>query len=533
MKCFSSLMLFLFSVCSSYGQLLSVNSTLFVGSGANTWFQVNSIIATKDKGIAFTGETNCWGGGNVPSNPPDTNVASSKSNLFVGKLDSNMQLSWIKVYGGKWVDVGFNIVATHDGGYGVLGYTESFQGDVTGYHGSGDVWLLRLDSMGSLMWEKCYGSTFNDNPVTVAETRDHGLIFCGTSNGSGIDVPTHYSGSQFDEDWFLVKTDSAGNKQWAKSIGGRGDEYGRGTILEDNGGYYFISSSNSTDYDCADTAWHPLVHTLYDYYIFRLDLNGNILWDSSYGGSGGDVMYEGIWDERDSSIVINGLTGSNDYMVSGNHGNHNDMWVVKLDRNGVLKWQKCLGGTRDETGYSITTIPGGYAAYGDTNPDLNGGTDALIYILDSLGSEITFEEIGGLLDDSPEGSVLKYKDGFICGGTSSSQAGFYEGINTGLLPAPSAASYFCYISYFPLSINSLTKVNSQLSIYPNPSQGSVMIQPHSKGTLTISNSVGMKISTMTIANEMKLDIKDWPQGIYLLQWENENGSKQYAKLVHE
>ncbi len=90
-----------------------------------------------------------------------------------------------------------------------------------GAKGSNDIWLLRLDDSGNLLWEKTYGSSQADVAISIANTPDGGLILLGATNGSDGDVPFHY-GDIFALDWLVIKTDSLGNVQWSKDIGGTG-----------------------------------------------------------------------------------------------------------------------------------------------------------------------------------------------------------------------------------------------------------------------------------------------------------------------
>ena len=315
MKLFYPILFLLLTPLLSYSQGLHVDSTRFI-TGNKVGTNIKYTIPTADKGILFVGSDYGNPGGIIPYFPTDTGV---NGNVLVGKI-SNRQISWIKVYGGTDADGAGSACQTPDGGYAVLATTASNNGDVTGFRGGGgDVWLLRLDANGNLLWEKTYGSTLQDYGLAIANTPDNGFIVLGGSNGSDDDVPFHY-GDWMTFDWILIKTDGSGNKQWSKDIGGSGDEGGASAIIAIDNSYYVVGSSNSTDHDCIDTAWHAGVNTGTDYHVLKLDDTGRVLWDSSYGGTHGEGVYDALFDARDSTIVINGVTGSNDYMVTGYHG---------------------------------------------------------------------------------------------------------------------------------------------------------------------------------------------------------------------
>jgi hypothetical protein len=307
--------LFILLCClhTAYSQLV-IDSTRFI-TGNQCCTEIYYSIPTADKGILFVGSDAGNPGGIIPYFSIDISV---NGNVMIGKIDSNHQISWIKIYGGSQADGASSIVQTADGGYAVLASTASNDGDVTGFLGVTDIWLLRIDASGNLLWEKCYGSPAQDYGISIANTPDNGFIILGGSYGSGDDIPFHY-GDMSTTDWIVIKTDSTGNMQWCKDLGGTGEE-GDGSIITMDSSYYLVANSSSTDHDCTDTAWHRGVNTGADYYVLKLDNIGRVLWDSSYGGSGGDGVNYAMFDLRDSTIAITGTTNSDDYMVTGYQG---------------------------------------------------------------------------------------------------------------------------------------------------------------------------------------------------------------------
>src|SRR5207248_1708407 len=99
--------------------------------------------------------------------------------------------------------------------YAVAANTSSTDGDVVGNHGfsANDYWLIKLSNSGQVQWTKCYGSIYDEQVSSIAQTKDKGYILIGASTGSGGDVPFQYVNSQFAFDWFVIKVDSLGNKQ--------------------------------------------------------------------------------------------------------------------------------------------------------------------------------------------------------------------------------------------------------------------------------------------------------------------------------
>jgi len=536
------LLLLLFIIISSAPHLRAqgfiLDSTRFI-TGTNQGTGINYAIPTADKGILFVGYDYGNPGGIIPPFLLDT----VEENVLIGKIDSNQHISWLKVYGGSEADAAGSAVQTPDGGYAILAVTESDNGNVTGFKGEDDIWLLRIDALGNLLWEKTYGSTLQDDAMSIANTPDHGFIISGVTYGSDDDVPFHY-GDAATADWLVVKTDSMGNVQWSKDLGGTGDEGPNGSVLVVDSSYYLLSYSSSTDHDCADTFWHPGVSTGYDYYVLKLDAVGNVLWDSSYGGSSDDEIFNALYDARDTTLVMIGNTPSNDYMVTGSYGcDPGDMWVVKINKTGTRVWDKILGSIQWEGATGICQSPGGgYIAYGSTRPDAScydstigdiGYEDCWLFSLDSSGNIITDKVFGGtgLENISDLGSVIPYQDGYAVFGLSSSTV-FSEGTTYGNFDGIGGA-FVSYISYGTLAVSNLNKLGYTMSVYPDPAQSNITIElPAIAGRLTVINNIGQQLYTAKVsAGKQSVWVQDWPQGIYLIIWQGEDGTVLTTKMV--
>jgi hypothetical protein len=530
-----SFFIFLFIVFfyaqATYSQELRIDSTRFI-SGNNCCTQVNYAIPTTDKGVLLVGLDAGNPGGIIPYFPMDI---SDNGNVFIVKIDSNQQISWIKVYGGSSTDAAASACQTLDGGYAILAGTASNDGNVTGYKGGeGDFWLLRLDGSGNLLWEKTFGSSAQDAPTSIANTPDHGFILSGITNGSDGDVPFHY-GDFYSFDWLVIKTDSLGNKQWSKDLGGTGDEDQQGSILSVDSSYYLISSTDSKDHDCTDTAWHAGVNTYTDYYILKLNDTGKVVWDSSYGGSGPDGPYSAMFDARDSTIVMNGVTYSGDYMVTGYKGNE-DMWVIKVNKNGTLIWQKTLGSPNQETGTGICEAPnGGYMAYGWTHNSRIGEEGMWFFVLDNSSNEITNKIFGGS-SNNMSSSVVPYLSGYAATGNSTSHT-FTEGSTYGYFDGTPFSPFISYIDSSPLSVNNVHSINKNvIGIYPNPTHNNItiIIPENQSGILMIINEIGQVIykeQTHWQTGSINIGVTEWCSGVYFVEWNNADGIVLTTKFV--
>lgn len=535
MKQILTILLIAFSAISS-AQIFKVDATRFIGGDANcpASARLGNAVNTTDGGIVFVGLTTCWNGEwEIPPSLPDTH-SSPYGNLIVGKVDANLNVVWIHVYGGSGLEQARSIIEMPDG-YAILSKTESDDNDVSGNHGYGDLWLIRLDADGNLMWQKCYGSAYDEQAISLAATPDNGFILLGVSNGMGGDVPTHYSGSQFDYDWFVVKTDAVGTIQWTKSIGGTGMESFYGKILAVEDGYYLVGSSESHDYDCIDNSWHSAsAITSSDYYVFKLDYSGNIIWCKSFGGSSGDDAFNAVWDEGDESINIVGVTASNDYMVSNDAGGF-AIWVAKVDKNGAFKWGKCLG-NGFLSAHNICSTAYGYCVLGSIFPGTVGRYDNWLFAIDKNGGNITDRQFGGVEDESPS-TVIPISSGVaIIGGTVS--PGFTEGDNLGHLSGMKSDLFISKLVFWPLGVANSHFDREQLLVTPNPSFGNLIhirVPKTQNGNLHIYNDLGNSVFTYANNDDgasIAVDVTKWPKGLYAVSYQLEDGRTYITKIVN-
>ncbi len=497
-------------------QSLVIDSTLFIGCDSLDYGSTACYFSlpTNDGGLLFIGYTKCSNSGNIPYD------SGSVTGSLVAKLDSNLHFVWVRQFGcgGNTIGLGCGAVQTPDGGYAILGNTNSDDTLIPGDHGGGDLWLFKIDAAGNFLWQRCFGGPFFEQPGSIAITPDGGFILLGTSTGAGGDVPFHF-GDNFSLDWFVVKTDSLGNKQWSNDYGGTGDE-STGTVLSADGGYFIVGSSYSRDYDCQDTFWHPGINTETDAYIFRLDTTGAVLWDSSYGGSGVDCALQAIWDERDSSIVMVGMSASNDYMVTGNYGVGGDMWVTKTNRDGTLLWSQCRGNNYGETfGTSICSAPYGYLAYGWNCPGTIGQQNLCVYAFDLNGDSAGYKIFGGsgwTFDFSA--SAIPLRNGYAVSGMTPSN-GFTEGSNLGTLPASGYdCAFLAYVDYFPVGVANVVFENKDLTLFPNPAHDYIRMHLPAKGNFAIYALDGTEFYSNVADDYIEICTSGFPPGIYIVKF---------------
>jgi len=308
--------------------------------------------------------------------------------LYAGiALAQAPSVQWEKLYGGSGDDEATSIQQTRDGGYIIAGYSNSLYGEVTGNHGGYDYWVVKIDAGGNLEWEKSLGGEWDEQTANILQTTDGGYIVAGYSKSDDDDVTGHH-GNSGDDDYWIVKLDQSGAIQWETSLGGTGDDIATYIKNTTDSGYIIAGYSDSRDGDVTGN------HGSWDYWIVKIDMTGNIQWENSYGGSAQDIVCD-IQLTSDGGYIIAGYSSSIDGDVTGNHpssnGPSNDYWVVKIDVNGSIQWENSYGGSGDDYATSIKqTNDGGYIVSGSSNSndgDVTGNPNggAWIVKLDSKG----------------------------------------------------------------------------------------------------------------------------------------------------
>ncbi|HEX5154116.1 MAG TPA: T9SS type A sorting domain-containing protein [Parafilimonas sp.] len=531
------------------------------GSGLEITY---SIELTPDGGYVIAGYSD--------SDDGDVSGNHGDFDMWIVKLDSAGIIQWQKSLGGSSYDGGSSIALTSDGGYIVAGDSWSVDGDVSGNHGGRDMWIVKLNSTGTLEWQKSFGGSDYDRATWIKETSDGGYIVIGDTQSNDGDVSGNHGGS----DIWIIKLNSGGSIEWQKIIGGSNHDYA-GTIEQtSDGGYIVAAEPVSNDGDVRDN------HGATDYWIIKLNDSGAVQWQKSLGGSDIDIA-RSIKQTPDDGYIIAGSTYSFDGDVSGNHGlaDYTDYWIVRLDSNGDFQWQYCLGGSSFDNAFSLEqTADGGYIVAGEsgsTNGDVtdyHGGGDFWII---KLKPDAILPVTALVLNGKAQGkqNVLHWSTV-----TEQNNAGFEvqrsnDGYNFNKVAfvntkAVSGNSNF-KLSYDFLDIASAASTNyyrlkqidkdntyvysnivlirgeniltaEDVTIYPNPAKNIL----NAKISLTRDNNVKLSVTDMsgktiisksTLAakgeNIIQLDISHLSSGSYIVKAVFENGRTAEKKFIKE
>ena len=276
---------------------------------------------------------------------------------WILKLTNTGEPEWQRSLGGSSLDLAYRVQQTANGNYVVFGGTKSTDGDVTEKSTTdADYWMAMLDPAGNMLWQKRYGGSDHEEGSSLELTSDGGFIISGFSNSNNGTV----AGNHGDFDAYIIKTDMNGNIQWSKCYGGSAEDAARDARQTTDGGYIITGYTKSTDGDVSGK------HGGQDAWLLKVDSNGTIQWQKALGGSILEYAYYVEPAPDNTGYLVAGHSGSDDGDVSGNHGLY-DCWVLKLDLDGNLLWQKSLGGAEQDYGRAITqTYSGDFFVAGST-----------------------------------------------------------------------------------------------------------------------------------------------------------------------
>jgi hypothetical protein len=341
---------------------------VFAGSDMDNCFYVEQV---EDGGYAFAGHTNSFGGWG--------------SNILLVRTDENGETIWTKTYQGSHTDICYAMQHTSDGGYILTGVTFSYGA------GAGDAFLIKTDEFGDTLWTKTYGTSSVETGFWVRETADGGYILTGRTYGIGDNGDMYvvrtdkngdilwtrtYGGPSYDtgrtiveceeggflvvgttesfgyggSDVYVVKLDDNGDVAWAKTYGGTGTDKGNFLIQADDGGYAIGGSTYSFGAGTKDG------------YLLKIDQQVNLLWSKTYGGEKSDFI-SSVHQTDDGGFMCIGSTKSFG-------GGDQDIYLIRVNQYGEHLWSQSYGTDDYEDGsVGFHTQDGGYILGGGRYDD--------------------------------------------------------------------------------------------------------------------------------------------------------------------
>lgn len=318
-------------------------------------------------------------------------------------------VEWMIKIGNSDLNTEKSIQQTTDGGYIVIGNTYSNEGEGMSHHGGSDIWVLKLTNRGEMQWEKTLGGSKDEFASSINQTKEGGYIIAGTTMSIDGDITNKIE--ENGTDYWVIKLVANGNIQWQKVFGG--DSYDDATDVQEtaDGGFIVVGSSRS---NFKNEKREGLLDGFNDEnWVVKLDKNGNLKWQKLFGGKGYESP-QSIQQTTDKGFIIVGFANNNTISSASNY----NFSIIKLNEAGDIQWQKSLGGSNDDYANCVQqTKDGGYIIGGTTQSidgdvinTTGGGKDFWILKLNSIGDFLWQKAFGETANDELY-SLQQTKDG--------------------------------------------------------------------------------------------------------------------------
>lgn len=350
-------------------------------------------------------------------------------------LDAQGEKRWDQAYGGNRNESLHAVEQTADGGFILGGQSESpASGNKTSTnHGQTDFWIVRTDASGNKLWDRSFGGVDYDFLRALKPIADGGFIVGGSSTsppGGNKTSPRHGA-----DDYWVLRLDADGNKIWEASFGGEKNDFLKSVQQTPDGGFVLAG------YSLSDTNGNKTAVSYggYDYWLVRLDANGNWLWDRAYGGDQSEQLAAVL-------VAPNGdllLAGSSSSGVNGKRTaprfGYEDFWVLRLDADGNEIWQAAYGGNQYQELLSAAVAGNGFVLAGwSTSPPSGSKTGAFLgnydywlVRIDGAGNQIWDGSFGGTSWEEAQSVAPTADGGYVVSGHSSSFNGHRTGPHFG------------------------------------------------------------------------------------------------------
>jgi len=478
---------------------------------------LNDAIPTLDYGFILVGGSLSNKTGDVKSNAGDFDY-------LVSKITETGLLSWTKTLGGTGTDIIKSITNTPDGGYLLAGMSNSPQSKTKTATpiGMQDVWLVKLNIKGQVTWQKTLGGLANDQVQQVIHTHDGGFLLAISSASSDAsyltDTTSIYKNSttRGNLDYWLVRLDATGTLLWQKSFGGRYRDELKQVVELADGNIVIGGSSNSP----AEFDKHVIHHGKNDWWILKLDKDGNTLWQESFGNEGNDELAS-MLVSKDQQILLAG-SFADDITT--------DFKILKIaSEDATIIWEQSYDVADKDISISLmqnidkTLVLSGYAASTNSKKPQRNTEDFFILKTDEKGNELWREFYGDNSKEVLRKSIVTRDGGYVLLGTR----------------MPFIAKKHNDANFWLVKLLDKDKPQYQkppLEAVPNPTASYTQIvlgKDYNQGTLQVIALSGKVVQTMALDGKriIPVDLSPFARGVYLIQvsTDQENNSVKVIK----
>lgn len=417
----------------------------------------------------------------------------AKYNIYIVKTDSMGNLQWANAYGGTGWDAVSDIKRTADSAYIITGTTTSY--------GSGmiDVLLMKIDTMGNVLWVKTYGGVNDDWASSVEVLNDGGFILCGMTS----------TYSQWTGSCYLIRTNSMGDTVWTKTYGGPPSWVDAQDlqVLSNNDGFIFLGHTNN--WGAGST----------DLYLIKTDTAGNLLWSKTYGG---------IYDENAASIKERGdghllMTGySPGFETNSTTWGNYRTFIVQVAPDGTFQLARIFGLGPTDYVCNILVLNDGYIFSGSTGTFGMGGADGYLVRTDLNGVSGCYETGSTIVVTNPPTQVSSG------GGNISIPPIVAIPTATTQSSAPITPTIVCFL----VGENEGEVNDFDINIYPSPSSGIFAVTSQEEiEAIEIYNILGEKVrsGSSSGSKKMEIDLSNEAKGIYFIKIQS--GEKTRAQKI--
>jgi len=350
-----------------------------------------------------------------PSKSPKND--GSHSDLYIIKLDSDGEIIWENSIGGSKDDQIYSFDRCTDGGYICTGYSASPEPPINS-KSTRNLWAIKCDRNGKMVWSKTYGGSSLEIGKSIKCTDDGGCIIAGSTSSTDDNLNENNG----DFDYWILKLDRNGSIEWQELYGGKRSDRAGGIILLSDGNYLVAGNTESSDGDIQN----PRVSKTQDIWVIKIDQVGKIIWENNYGGSDSEY-FQAVMELSDGNILLTTETGSTDGHFHTNKG-RKDVGLIKIDSKGNFQWSKSYGGSGMDGGGWIVEDNSGkiYLSAITQSYELkghSGGFDCMLLQLDQKGEILSQEIYGGNFYDVINDIKIDSNGNLIMSGYSQSNDG--------------------------------------------------------------------------------------------------------------